>query len=262
MPRCYQNQKEECKECPECWSFGGIWGTWHQVGVACKCDGLCYEGSPDWFTWEETARSKDYADPWAGAGPANFNSNKSVMPMQVPGAFLGGATRSPRKERLQNNRLAVLQVPTLMARWRIEELKKKNNKSASDHWGLGNPRMTNHHSNRRMIPPRMPGQSSQTAHVGMVRPRMGLANQNIQSNRMVNMHSRNMNPNLDYNSVMASSGQEAELEGSCWRCIGGLILAASSMLMYKRTQFTILFIHSMLDNYGASSSIHCMCGWS
>ena len=160
------------------------------MGVACKCDGLCYEGSPNWFTWEESARSKDYADPWAGAGPANFNSNKSVM---------------ERIERIQNN----------------------FGRLPSNHLGPGNPRMTNLHSNRRIIPPRIPGQSSQTAHVGMVRPRMGLANQNIKSNRMVNMHSRNMNPNLDYNSVMASSGQEAELTG-CWGCIGGLVLAAAT----------------------------------
>ena len=146
--------------------------------------------------------SKDYADPWAGAGPPNLNKPAATAIAGIPRGADPGFTRSPRIERLNNNRLA------------------------SDHWGPGNPRMTNLHSNRRIMP-RIPGQSSQTAHVGMVRPRMGLANQNIKSNRMVNMHSRKMNPNLDYNSVMASSGQEAEVTG-CWGCVGGLIIGAAT----------------------------------
>ena len=217
-PRCLHNEKWVCKECPEC--FQGIaWGTWHKAGQACKCDGLCYEGRTDGFTWDESARGEDYADPWAGAGPANLRRN--LMPMPVTGhpsvkpeiVYLGGATMSPRIERLQNNRLA------------------------SNHLGPGNPRMENLHSNRRLgfprFPhnPRIPGQSSQTGHVGMIRPRMGIANPNIKPNRMINMHSRKMNPNLDDNSVMMPSGQEAELTG-CFGCVGSLIVAAAGMSKY------------------------------
>ena len=91
-----------------------------------------------------------------------------------------------------------------------------------------NPRMTNRNSNMHVMPkrnqhtldiPRIPLQSSQSGHVGMMRPRMGLPNQNLKTNRMINMHSRNMNmnPKLDYNGVMMPSGQEEERIG-CWGC--------------------------------------------
>ena len=159
------------------------WGTWHKAGQACKCNGLCYEGRPAWFTWadQESARSKDYADPWAGARPANLNSNNLMMPM--PGhpsvkpaiTHVGRATMSPRIERLRKNRLA------------------------SNILGPGNPRI---HSNRRFVIPNI-------HRIPRPRPRMGIANPNIKPNRMINMHSRKMNPNLNYNSVMMPSGQEA-----------------------------------------------------
>ena len=34
------------------------WGTWHSTGESCKCDGLCYEGSPPWFSWDDKGKAR------------------------------------------------------------------------------------------------------------------------------------------------------------------------------------------------------------
>ena len=67
-----------------------------------------------------------------------------------------------------------------------------------------------------------------------MRPRMGLPNQNLKTNRMINMHSRNMNmnPNPDYNGVMMPPGQEEERIG-CWGCAALLAGAASGIQSTK-----------------------------
>ena len=104
-----------------------------------------------------------------------------------------------------------------------------------------NPMMTNRNSNMHVMPkrnkhtldiPRISPRSSQSGHAGMMRPRMGLPNQNLKTNRMINMHSRNMNPNPDYNGVMMPSGQEEERIG-CWGCAALLFGAASGIQSTK-----------------------------